>query len=285
MNVEGIEKAKGKVCAKCKVWKPLGEYNKNKNCKDGMRSECKKCQKEYNKQYRENNKERIKEVNKQWKENNKEYYKEYKKQWEKNNKEYIKEQRKQYKENNKEQIKEQRKQYRKNNKEHIKEYNKQYRENNKENNLQYISNVVEQINPVFKQLNLPIYGYIYKFENIKTGHKYVGQSIKPIKERYKSNIIKGWIKERLDKSSQKFTEELIEEDIKLTEVLDVAFCQYHLDKLEAYYIDKYDSCNNGYNNNAGYWNRDDGLDEFNEILKTYNLQYIDGKIIKAPTQE
>ena len=89
----------------------------------------------------------------------------------------------------------------------------------------------------------------------------------------------------MDRNNQKFKEELIEEDIVVTEILDVAFCQYHLDKLESYYINKYDSCNNGYNNHLGNHNTTDGLDEFNEILKTYNLQYIDGKIIKAPTQK
>ena len=118
------------------------------------------------------------------------------------------------------------------------------------------------------------------FENVKTGHVYIGQSIQPINRRYARGIVQCWIKERLEKDTQKFKEELIEADIKVTEVIDIAFCQYHLDKLEAYYIDKYDSYNNGYNNNAGYWNRDDGLDEFNEILKAYNLQFIDGKLVK-----
>tara|TARA_R110000823_G_scaffold24649_1_gene73171 strand:- start:181 stop:579 length:399 start_codon:yes stop_codon:yes gene_type:complete len=43
--------------------------------------------KEYFKEWRENNKERIKEYMKEWLENNKEYYKE----WRENNKEYQKE--------------------------------------------------------------------------------------------------------------------------------------------------------------------------------------------------
>ena len=146
--------------------------------------------------------------------------------------------------------------------------------------MQYISSIVEQINPAFKQLNLPIYGYIYKFENIKTRRVYIGETINPLKERYKSNVIQGWIKERLKYDNQKFTEELIEEDFKVTEVLDVAFCQYHLDKLEAYYINKYDSYNNGYNNREGNYNTTDGLKEFNEILAKHNLKFVDGKLMQ-----
>ena len=301
MNIEGIEKEEGKVCTKCGIWKVLEEYNKSKHSKDGRKTICRKCQKEYKKQwtknnkehikqYYQNNKEHFKEQNKQWEENNKEHRKEYKKQWRENNSEYNKqwykqnkEHIKQYRENNKEQNK----QWREDNKEHLKEYGKQYRENNKQNNLQCISNVLEQINPKFKQLNLPIYGYVYMFENIKTGHKYVGQSIKPIARRYTGGIVRGWIKHRKSFKNQKFKDELIEDDIQVTEVLDVAFCQYHLDKLESWYIDKYDSCNNGYNNEHGNHNTTDGIKEFNEILADHNLEFKDGKLIqiKAPTQE
>ena len=121
------------------------------------------------------------------------------------------------------------------------------------------------------------------FKNTKTDHIYIGQTIQPLKVRYKSNIIKGWIEDRLKYNGQKFKEELIEEDIVVTEVVDVAFCQYHLDKLETYYIQKYDSCNNGYNNEYGNHNTNDGLEEFQQILSTHNLEYKDGKIIKKPT--
>ena len=118
------------------------------------------------------------------------------------------------------------------------------------------------------------------FENIKTDHIYIGQTIRPLSRRYKSNIIKGWIEDRLAKNNQKFTEELIEEDFIVTELFDIAFCQYHLDKLEAYYIDKYDSYNNGYNNNAGHHDTDDGIEEFNQILKENNLQFINGQLLR-----
>lgn len=261
----------GKICAKCGEWKVLEEYHKNKEGKYGRNSQCKECKKEYNKQHYQNNKEHIKEQHKQWRENNIEHEKEQKKQWYQNNKEHEREQNKQYYQNNKE---------------HHKEHVRLYKKNKKQNNLQYISSIVEQINPVFKQLNLPVYGYVYMFENIKTKHKYLGQSINPIKTRYghEGGIIKSWIKERLDRNNQKFTEELIEKDIVVTEVLDVAFCQYHLDKLEAYYINKYDSYNNGYNNTPGNHNTSDGIEEFYKILEDHNLLFVDGELIENCSQ-
>jgi hypothetical protein len=145
--------------------------------------------------------------------------------------------------------------------------------------LQYISSIVEQINPIFKQLNLPIYGYIYLFTNTKTKRCYVGQTIQPLKVRYRNlNIIQGWIEDRKSFKNQKFKEELIEKDIEVVEMLDIGFCQYHLDKLEAYYIHKYNSYVDGYNNNAGYHNTNDGLEEFNKILSQYNIEFINGEI-------
>ena len=199
-------------------------------------------------------------------------------------KECAKRQSKQHYQNNKEHCKEQHKQHYQNNKEHCKEqmkqYSKQHYQTIKQSNLQYISSIVEQINPVFKQLNLPIYGYVYMFENIKTGHKYVGQSILPIARRYGSNVIKSWIEERLECDTQKFTEELIEEDFIVTETLDVAFCQYHLNVLEAYWINYYDSYNNGYNNTAGNHITDDGIEEFNRILLENGLEFIDNKLVE-----
>jgi hypothetical protein len=142
----------GKVCTKCKQWKPLEEFNKRKVSKDGRRSECRECQKEYKKQWRGNNPEYDKEYYK----DNAEHIKEREKQYRKDNAEHIKE----YRKDNAEYFK----QWRQDNAEHRKGYGKQWRLNNKENNLQYISSIVEQINPVMKEL--PVYGYIYI--NLKT---------------------------------------------------------------------------------------------------------------------
>ena len=164
----------GKVCSKCGVWKPLEEYHKRKTSKDGRRSECKECQKEYRKQHYQNNKECYKEQNKQWREDNKEYRKEYEKQ------------------------------YREKNKDKIRECEKKREENNKNKNIKRIEQLLIMVNPIFAKLNLSVYGYVYKIANVKTNKVYIGQTIYPLNRRYHGNIIKGWIKERKRKTKQKF---------------------------------------------------------------------------------
>ena len=274
----------GRRCTTCEKDKKIDEFNFQDKKKGTHHSECKECEK----RYREANKEHYKEYHKHWHEQNKERIKERAKKYRENNADKIKERDRKYRENNVDKIKEgqrrwyennidKMKEYRENNVGKIKERDRKYRENNKEKNLQYISSMLEQIDPVLK--TLPIYGCIYKIENIKTGRVYIGQTIQPLKARYHGDVIKGWIEERKHYQNQKFLEELIEEDIVFTEALDVGCCKYHLDKLEARYIDQYDSCNNGYNNREGNHNTDDGLEEFNKILENNGLKFVDGKII------
>ena len=121
-----------KKCSKCGEWLVANTYNfrKEKRYKWGLYSQCKKCEKEYNKEYRENNKEYFKEKHKEHYENNKEHYKEKHKEYYENNKEYYKEHNKEHYENNKEYYKEHNKEYRKNNREYFNEKNKIYRKNN-----------------------------------------------------------------------------------------------------------------------------------------------------------
>ena len=111
-----------KKCSKCKEEKSFEEFSKHKRTKDGRQDRCRECQK----QYYENNKEKIKQ-----------YYD--------NNKEKILEQSKQYRENNREKIREWYKQHYDNNREKIREKNKQYRENNREKIKQYYENNKEKI--------------------------------------------------------------------------------------------------------------------------------------------
>ena len=85
-----------KKCSNCGEWKPISEFHKNKNTKDGLRSQCKICRKEYY----ENNKDQIKEKNKKYYENNKEKILEQQKEYRENNKDQILEQQKEYYENN-----------------------------------------------------------------------------------------------------------------------------------------------------------------------------------------
>lgn len=80
-----------KVCTKCGIEKPLSEFNNNKKGKYGKRSDCRECQKESKRKWREDNLDKVKEYNKQWRENNPNYMKEYNKQWRENNQDYMRE--------------------------------------------------------------------------------------------------------------------------------------------------------------------------------------------------
>lgn len=111
--------------------------------------------------------------------------------------------------------------------------------------------------PLYLELNLPIYGIIYKIENIVSGSVYIGQTKQSFNERY-SGGLKGWIKDK------KIDDNI--SDFKVTEILDIAFCKYQLDLMEMYYIHKYDSYYNGYNNKLNYPSYKDLLECCN-ILK------------------
>ncbi len=59
-----------KVCKKCKKDKPLSEFSKNKNQKDGLGIWCSGCKKDYKKYYYSKNKENLSEyIKKYYKEN------------------------------------------------------------------------------------------------------------------------------------------------------------------------------------------------------------------------
>jgi hypothetical protein len=297
-----------KSCSRCGEIKEIGCFEKNGK---RLRSECKSCRSEYKKRFNEKYPEKRKEHNKMYYQEHKGYFKDWsKKQNEKlkaereSNPAYIEKKRKQEEERiEKARIKAEEKakakankwiktpleiavtkeRYKKTRREQYqlnKEKEKEKRDQKNAIERKRAINLMEKFDPLIKELNLNAYGYIYLFTNIKTGHHYVGQTKLPLDVRYQKEIIKAWIKDRKKFKSQKFKEELIEENFKVTEMLAVGCCQYHLDKLEVYFIDKYDSYNNGYNNQDGNYRTNDGIEEFKQILEENNLQFIDDRLIR-----
>ena len=67
-----------KICSKCNVSKPLSEFNKRSNSKDGFRFECRICQKEHYESNRDHYITKMKEnrINKldDYKKRDKNYY-------------------------------------------------------------------------------------------------------------------------------------------------------------------------------------------------------------------
>ena len=88
---------------------------------------------EYNKRYYKENSEKINEYGKQWHKDNQERKKRYNKQWHINNKEHLKKYNKQWKKDNSEKLKANSKRFRENNP----EYNKLYSRNRRKTDLKF----------------------------------------------------------------------------------------------------------------------------------------------------
>jgi polyribonucleotide nucleotidyltransferase len=105
-----------KICKKCNEDKILSEFKPKKQCVDGYENICKECDKKYQKEYREKNKDKIKNQRKR-------HYSE--------NKAKIKEKSKNYYYDNIDVVKERISNYKKENKDKINEYNRNYMNKNK----------------------------------------------------------------------------------------------------------------------------------------------------------
>jgi hypothetical protein len=66
-----------KKCTKCKEFKNLNEFTKNKRTKDGLSWLCKKCRSVSRKAYYIKYKPRLNEISAQWRKNNQQYLKYY----------------------------------------------------------------------------------------------------------------------------------------------------------------------------------------------------------------
>lgn len=106
--------------------------------------------------------------------------------------------------------------------------------------------------------NKKYYGIIYKIENLINGKIYIGQTVQGFKKRYESRgegIERVYnyamkLKEKGKYYNQYFMEEIEDfgfDNFKVDEIFDVAYSKEELDEKEDYYIELFDSINNGYN--------------------------------------
>lgn len=120
-----------KICNTCEKQKPLKEFGQHGTSADGYNPKCKSCVSEYNKQYRQRNRERIRSLNQKYTITHKNTARERTKQWCKDNSERKRKSDKDYYEKNKDrELAKSRERYQKN-KERIKQKAKEYRENNR----------------------------------------------------------------------------------------------------------------------------------------------------------
>lgn len=78
-----------KLCPRCKKQKPLTEFYRKHQGRDGYYSYCKECEKERAVIYNTENKERIRKQKKEYRSKNKERFSQYKKDYYSRNKEKI----------------------------------------------------------------------------------------------------------------------------------------------------------------------------------------------------
>ena len=277
--IEGVEYLQ---CSKCKEWKEFSRFAKRGKCKDGTQkyqSCCKECMKEY----REANKEKISECGKGYYKANKEKINERKKEYRKANKEKISERKKEYYKTNKEKMKKRNKEYYKANEEKMREYSKEHYKISTQKSLDHTKKICSQNGLISDKLkDKSLYGIIYLFQNKINKRCYVGQTTIGLENRYSEDVIEGWIKDR-----KTFESVLLEEDIKkygtevfTCDIIDIGYCKFHLDKLEAYYIDKYKAFEEGYNNYRGNLITSDGIQEFKELIKEYGLEELSKEAIE-----
>lgn len=95
-----------KICVICKIEKPLSDFHKYKQSKDGHRYSCKECRKIEKKNYYIENYDKISNYNKEYWLNNKNKIVPRVDRWRKDNKEKVREYQKKYVLKNQEKIKE-----------------------------------------------------------------------------------------------------------------------------------------------------------------------------------
>lgn len=270
-RVKDIKKIDKELCKFMKVCKDCGElklmtgFEKCISCRDNRRGNCKICRAEYSKKYKKENKNKLIKYNKRYREENKDKIAKYWKEYHLENKDKIQEINKKYYDKNKDDILKRRKKYYDKNKDVIlgykKEYNKKHYEQQIKQSLQEIKEYIEQDLEEYKyNPNKKIYGVIYLVTNLNSQRNYIGQTKIGLNLRYKN----GWLKAKEHSNKKEVIEDLQlygEESFTDPEIIAVAYNKYDLDRLEAYYIDKYDSYENGYNRTRGNIFTNRGIDE------------------------
>lgn len=87
--------------------------------------------------------------------------------------------------------------------------------------------------------------WIYKITNIQNNKVYIGQSIRPIEQRFKRHINDA-INNKLDTHFARAIRKYGKDSFRI-ETIDTAQTQEELNQKEQYWIQQYDSVNNGYN--------------------------------------
>lgn len=111
-----------KQCLRCHQLLNIENFCKDKSRSDGFNPRCRSCKSILDKEYRNNNKDKINKVQQEYYQNNKETIKQKVNTWYKDNKQKQHDKMKQYYQNNKEKIQETKKKWNEENKHKMQEY-------------------------------------------------------------------------------------------------------------------------------------------------------------------
>lgn len=195
-----------KMCTKCKIEQDITNFWKDKNKSDGLSCWCIKCQKEYNenrkdkqKQWYEQHKEKIKEKHRVYREQHKEEIKNYNQNYDKINREKRLIRQKQYYESHKkerqdyyysdyrEKSKERSKKYREEHKEKLKAYDKKYREEHKEE-LKAYDKQRNQNNKLYRCMSKGIWHSLQGAKSEQKWETLISYNLKELKQHLESQF-------------------------------------------------------------------------------------------------
>lgn len=128
---------KTKVCSKCQEELTIDMFVLHSTSKDGYNNICKKCQSQYNKEYREKNKKSLREKAKKRRDENRDAINAKKREYYQEHKEEILQKCAEYRETHKAEKAARDRQYAQEHKEQIKQYQKEYREEHQLSNAEY----------------------------------------------------------------------------------------------------------------------------------------------------
>lgn len=90
----------GKVCSKCKTWRPVQRFIKRLLSLDGYDSICNECRNAASRDWRSKNKKRVQELNREFYESNREERKAYHRQYRREHPEYFRDKIQEFREEN-----------------------------------------------------------------------------------------------------------------------------------------------------------------------------------------
>ena len=121
-----------KTCTKCGEKKPLDGFHRNKRKADGRDPHCKECRREYNRRYREENRDKTLDYSRRYREENRDKERERNRRYREENRDKVRERNRRYREENRDKTLDYSRRYCEENRDKERERKRRYREENRD---------------------------------------------------------------------------------------------------------------------------------------------------------